>query len=406
MLEIISITTFFLIIVLLSILDIHTVCSFSSTTSIKRPALLRVVLLDSRPAIRPTTNSVFMSSSSSSSSSKQECDIEEVTNVFVKRGQPSFPGWKNVSQFDTLTEWATCDEANRPVICEYDPDAWWLWSRWRGTALSITYIPVILTLCLGIGVDRYAHYASDWSWSFFAVPPQDDPIIMQLVGMKVVWEYQLTLCTFILAFFTSQSYSFWRSVYFTTRAIQGRINDICLLISASAERECINDDDNDDNNNNDTKRKKNDSTSTGYSEQASELVKTCARLVRLSHTFFWASTPTLSNGLGDGGVLDGDDQQDILSRIEIGPILLSPEGLRRLQQVDELTKNEVDALLASGLPPSQYTYILLEWVALYALEGLKDGILIGGNGLEENLLRQITSLRAEYFTIGDYVSGM
>lgn len=326
--------------------------------------------------------------------SKTECDIDEVTNVFVKRGQPSFPGWKDVSKFDALTEWVTCDEANRPVICEYDPDAWWLWTKWRGTVLSITYIPVLLTLSLGIAVDRYVHYASESTWSFFAVPPMDDPLIQQLVGMKSLWEYQLTLCTFILAFFTSQSYNFWRSVYFTTRAIQGRINDVCLLISASAERELSSEE-----NSNDA------TTFTGYSKDASELVNTCTRLIRLSHTFFWASTPTCSNGLGDGGVADGDENQDILSRIEIGPILLSPEGLRRLQEAEELTKNEVDALLASGLPPSQYTYVLLEWVALYAMEGLKDGTLNGGNGLEENLLRQLISLRAEYFSIGDYVSG-
>ena len=47
---------------------------------------------------------------------------------------------------------------------------------------------------------------------------------------------QLTLSTFILTFFTSQAYAHWRSVYFTTRAIQGRINDLCLLLAVGAER--------------------------------------------------------------------------------------------------------------------------------------------------------------------------
>ena len=59
-----------------------------------------------------------------------ECDVDEAanraTNRFVKRGQPSSPGWKNPSQFDILTEWVACDEANRAIICEYDPDALWL----------------------------------------------------------------------------------------------------------------------------------------------------------------------------------------------------------------------------------------------------------------------------------------
>lgn len=328
-------------------------------------------------------------STSQLQSSGPECFIEldDNTNKFVTRGQPSAAGWKNPSQLDRLTEWVTCDEANRPIICEYDPDATWLWTKWSGTVLSITYIPVILNMSLGIAVDRYVHLVSDLSWSFISVPPSNEPLIQELVGMKGLWEYQLTLCTFILAFFTSQAYSFWRSVYFTTRAIQGRINDVCLLVTISASRG----------------GKQNDNEPfTSYSEEATSLVQTCTRLLRLSHTFFWASTPTSSNGLnGD----NNDERNEQIDSIEIGPILLSPKGLESLKAADELTSNEVDALLSCGLPPSQYTYVLLEWVSLYIMEGFRDGIFCGGNGMEENMLRQITSLRAEYFSIGDYVSG-
>ena len=266
------------------------------------------------------------------------------------------------------------------------------WQKWRGTVLSITFGSVLLNMTFGIGVDRIVHYFSESSWSFFAAPPGDDPLIKELVAMKSLWEYQLTLCTFILAFFISQAYSFWRQVYFTTRAIQGRINDLCLIITSNAERsdEII------------------DKTYTTYSDDASSLVQTCTRLLRLSHTFFWASTPTFSNGLGDGGVADGDEHKDLPleeSSLEIGPLLLSPEGLKSLIEADELTSNEVDALLASGLPPSQYTYALMEWASLYVMEGLQDGTLRGGNGVEENLLRKFTDLRAEYFSIGDLLSG-
>ena len=67
-------------------------------------------------------------------------------------------------------------------------------------------------------------------------PPADEELIQSLNGLNTLWEYQLTLSTFILTFFTSQAYQYWRNVYFTTRAIQGRINDVCLLISLGAER--------------------------------------------------------------------------------------------------------------------------------------------------------------------------
>mmetsp|Transcript_26490 Transcript_26490/g.30791 ORF Transcript_26490/g.30791 Transcript_26490/m.30791 type:complete len:486 (+) Transcript_26490:165-1622(+) len=347
----------------------------------------------------PITNRLFLNKIGrlKSISEGPECEIEDATSSakrFFKKGQPSVPGWKNPTDFDRLTDWVLCDESNRPIICEYDPDARWLWTKWRGTALSITYGPVLFNMAIGVAVDCYAHYVSDSTWSFLAVPPASDPFISELAGMETLWGYQMTLCTFILAFFTSQSYSFWRSVYFTTRAIQGRINDICMLVTMSAKRET-----NDDN----------EKAYTGYSEDAWELVETCTRLIRLSHTFFWASTPTCSNGLGDGGFKDGDENEYIQSNpseeLKIGPLLLSPEGLRTLEEADELTSNEVEALLASSIPPSQYTYVLLEWVSCYVMEGLQNDTLKGGNGVEENFLRQLTSLRAEYFTIGDNVSG-
>jgi hypothetical protein len=227
---------------------------------------------------------------------------------------------------------------------------------------------------LGVLVDRYAHFTSESTWRLLSLPPSDDHLIQQLVGMNNLWGYQLTLVTFILAFFTSQSYNFWRSVYFTTRAIQGRINDICLLITMSATRS----------------QPEGNKMNSFYDDEAADLVQTCSRLIRLSHTFFWASTPTSSNGL---------------ENFEIGPLLLSQEGLRSLVEAHELTSNEVDALLKSGLPPSQYTYILVEWVALYVIEGIENGTLRGGVAMQDNLLKQFTNLRAEYFNIGDYAAG-
>ena len=100
---------------------------------------------------------------------------------------------------------------------------------------------------------------------------------------------------------------------------------------------------------------------TGYNDGAKELVKTCTRLLRLSHTFFWAATKTGSNGVADGGVSDGDHVYDLpeWDQDAIGPLLLSKEGLRALAKANKLTP-QVNGLLNSGLPPSQYPYILLE----------------------------------------------
>lgn len=48
-------------------------------------------------------------------------------SYLLQKGKPSYPAWKNKRKLDEITEWATSDDANRPVICEYEPDAWWLW---------------------------------------------------------------------------------------------------------------------------------------------------------------------------------------------------------------------------------------------------------------------------------------
>ena len=79
--------------------------------------------------------------------------------------------------------------------------------------------------------------------------------------------------------------------------------------------------------------------------------------------------------------------------------------LQGLVAAGELTPEEAAALLGTGLPPSQYTYVLMEWVGLHAMSGISDGTLRGGNGFEDNLLRRLTELRAQYFNIGDYAAG-
>ena len=53
----------------------------------------------------------------------------------------------------------------------------------------------------------------------------------------------------------------------------------------------------------------------------------------------------------------------------------------------------------------QLRYVLLEWVGLHAMGGIQNNTLRGGAGFEENLLRQLSLLRGEYFNIGDYQAG-
>ena len=308
------------------------------------------------------------------------------------RGLPSTPGWR-AGRFNELTEWATNEASNRPVVCEYQPDGLWLWTKWRGTVLEMTILPVLFAMTLCLLVDGGAHALAETTWPYWGVPPVEDPLIRQLSGLGALWEYNLTLCTFILTFFTQQAYAHYTSVYFTTRRLQGRINDVCLLLAVGARRGDV----------------AADGASSGYADEAKRLVTLGSRLARLSHTFFWASTRTLSNGVADGGVADGDEVDDLgfanKEEDAIGPKLLSPEGLQGLVDVGQLTRNERDALLATRLPPSQYAFILLEWVGQYAMAGLEAGTLRGGPGFEAELFKQLTQVRAELFSISDFAAG-
>jgi hypothetical protein len=320
-------------------------------------------------------------------------------------GMPSNPGWRS-GRWNRLTDWADSKTANRPIVCEYDPAGFWLWTKWRGTVLKMTLRSCLILMGVGCALDwsarNYIQSASSTTWSLLTVPPATEPLIQSLFGLKKLWEYQLTVTTFILTFFLSHAYGYWQQVYSTTRKIQGRINDFCMLLVMGADR-------NHPASNNffDSHRDCVNSDRGEFTEESEKLVQLCTRLIRLSHTFFWAATPTASNGLTDSVefLKDSENFPLPIDQQHIGPLLLSTYGLRALVRNNQLTKQEAEDLMNTELPPTQYAYILLVWVGLYCMDGMEKGILRGGNGFEQNLLSQLTTLRATMFDIDDMRAG-
>lgn len=270
--------------------------------------------------------------------------------------------------------------------------------------LQATWGTVVFVMLVGLTLDFIARGYSlsnyKLSWDIMvALPTATDHPVLRLLAIGKMWEYQLTLSTFILTFFLSQSFSYWQKVYNKTRMIQGRINDFCMLLTMGAERGI-------DNIDNKTKKpRSNTSTaakgSQGFSERGEEFVRLCTRYIRLSHTFFWAQTATSSNGLNDSEdfcALPSDDNH-------IGPLLLSKYGLKALVENGQLTQEERAGLIGSDLPPSQYAYVLLVWVGIHVMEGLNNGTLRGGPGFEENILRQLATLRGCLFDLDDFRAG-
>jgi len=313
-------------------------------------------------------------------------------------GLPSKPGWRS-SRLDRLTEWAGSKQPNRPIICEYESSGLWLWFKWRGTVLKMTKSSVLLCMGVSLLIDIYNKcYCNNNNPTVF---------LQSLAGLKKMWEYHLTLATFILTFFLSHAYGYWQKVYDTSRVIQGRINDICMLLAVGAQRS--------------RRGVQHNTTATtgtgsttipssqkeGYNEDAETLLKRCNRLIRMSHTFFWAATPTASNGLTDceDFLTDAANCPLPVDDEHIGPLLLSPYGLKALVKSGQLTESEAEDLMATQLPPSQYAYIILVWVGLLVMDGIEEGLLRGGAGFTENFLRQMTTLRASMFDIDDFRAG-
>jgi len=339
---------------------------------------------------------------------------------------PSKPGWKS-GRLNRLTQWADNQTPNRPIICEYDPRGRWLWTKWSGTVLKSVWRSVLCAMLAALGLDLLArHYLSATSWPWYAVPVATDPLIQLLSGANKAWQFHLTLGTFVLTFFTSQAFAYWQTVYSTTRAVQGRINDFCLLLTLGAKREDI-----EHTKSKDSEKQSKSSSSSGslfagfqsvnganssekeltqtrYDPKARELIKTCMRLIRMSHIFFWAMTPTTSNGLSDSErflVEAANCPLPVDDDGYIGPLLMSPFGLKALVNTGQLTKEEASCLCNTGLPPSQYAFVLLTWVGLHSMNGIQEKTLRGGTGYEGNLLNQLTQLRASMFDIDDLRAG-
>ena len=327
------------------------------------------------------------------------------SNALEGLGMPSNPGWES-GRLNRLTEWADSSESNRPIICEYKPKGRWLWCKWNGTVLKATWKSVLVAMLTGLVLDFFARGGSfaNYSLSMPSIPADADQLIKRLSAISKTWEYHLTLTTFILTFFLSQAFAYWQKVYNTTRMIQGRINDFCMLLMMGSERGKDNTDDSGAIPRSNAYQVKG---SRGFSDRAEDLAKMCTRLIRLSHTFFWAQTATSSNGLNDCEeyLRDASNCTIPIDDDHIGPLLLSPYGLKALVDAGQLTKEEREGLMGTGLPPSQHAYVLLVWVGIHVMEGLRNGTLRGHAGFEENIFRQLATLRACYFDIDDFRAG-
>ena len=253
-------------------------------------------------------------------------------------------------------------------IPKFQPQATWIWKQWQGTVLQQTWKPAAFMSIISLALVLFMEFArkdGTHKWSIFEVPDPADQWVARLKGFTTMWGYLLTMATFTNSFFLSQAYGFWLATKGNVRKVQGRLNDMGMLVATHARR----------------------LRATGkYTPEALELLETIARQVRLYHMLYWASQ--VRPARGDKGVSYR--------------VLRTEQGLQNLLKRGALTQREYELLVDNPrLSETGRHHAVLEWIVARVLDANGSGELRGGVAMESRFLEEACKLRAVCASIDD-----
>jgi len=172
---------------------------------------------------------------------------------------------------------------------------------------------------------------------------------------QTFWQQHATITTFIVTFFLSKAYEYWRAQLKLARGVQGGLQELNMLLTAHCLR-----------------------TSTGdFTAESRQLLEETARNARLAHTLLWASI---------------DDS--------LAP-LHTPRGLRRLLERGLMTEREYSALLGSGAPPTRRHDVVLSWLLARAVDARARNTVEFGAGTESVLVSGVCELRRSMASVAE-----
>ena len=261
------------------------------------------------------------------------------------------------------------------LIKAYKPDARWLWGRWRHTVLEQTWTPALVAMSVALAVHFTVKGGAAWLRVFASTGEIDlgpgdaeHKIVKQLKTLDTMWTYLLTMTTFVNSFFLSQAYGLWLATKVNSRKIQGRLNDVLMLLATHAARD----------------------GDGRYLPAAETLLADVARNVRTFHVFFWV------------GMTGKNTRQDRVKGMAPLALLRHDRGLKALRRRGALTERELETLLGPGGPSAKGRYhVVLEWIVTRCVDAKRRGLLVGGAGMETVLLDKACLLRATCASIGD-----
>ena len=156
------------------------------------------------------------------------------------------------STIDRAIDRATAESSTKNIINGHLGDLklgasdWtWIYKRWHGTVLKLTWVPalvntavaLLLIWCfrsgigIGIGVSTSTlNWNPLWpQWAHFTTPAPNHPVIMRMAPLYLMWTTLSTLTTFILTFFLTESFSYWRRTLCEVRRLQRALVNVALL---------------------------------------------------------------------------------------------------------------------------------------------------------------------------------
>ena len=253
----------------------------------------------------------------------------------------------NVKKIDELVQKSTFSQNTSSVMLEFTSQRHSLWKQTHGTIIFRVLKKEVLMSIF---------------WTLCAMNILNDTRLFRVLNferIEYVWMLGQTFTSFMLSFFVQQSYQVWLDVYSSCRKIQGRLNDIGLLISIHADRTCHG----------------------AYTFESQQIGQRVARYSRLFHLLFYAS---ISKKYALFSSQNGYDGLQIL-----------------FNETDMLTLDEYEILKTH----ENRHQIVLVWIGICIKNSIQDGHITGGNLISFQFSEILTTLRSQYAQMGDILSG-
>lgn len=245
------------------------------------------------------------------------------------------------------------------VIPSYRPERAWLWQQYGGTVLKISLETTLLAMAASAVFVVAAKVSTNdpltWEPFGFHKPAPNAP----LAAVHNLWEIQRTLSTFVLTFFVNQSFDFWKKVYTSVREVQGTLSSFNLMVATNVIR------------NQDGK----------LSREGEQLIEDMGQCSRLFHILFWAS------------------------RTNRFSVLMSDDGLRRMESRGLMSTKQLEILLELDLPNDQLFSAPLDWMVIRCNQAMDKGLLYSDNATKSAILKDVATLRNAFASINNLIAG-